>query len=406
MSKKREFWEKIKNGHFTILAPDMLPIHFAILGGVLTHHGYPTVFVSPEGRQAKDEGLKAVHNDACYPAIIIAGQFLAELKSGRHDVDKTAVIITQTGGGCRASNYLSLIRKAIAKEFPQVPVLSLNLMGLEKERALPLSLPLAAEAVASFLYGDFLMALDDQARPYERTPGAAELAKNQSLDFLKKEIGSPRFLALRRNYRTILSYYRDLVPPKERKPKVAIVGEIYVKYSRYANNGLADFLLAQGVEPVFPSLAEFLLYCLSNVVHDHRTYGRNAGTWLAAAAAYRFLLAKTRQEAKFLREAGFDPYEDFGSVLAGASAIVDRGVKMGEGWLIPAEMLAYAKSGVKNIVCVQPFGCLPNHIVGKGLIRPLKALCPDINIVPLDFDASLAAVNQENRLKLMLGNLK
>ena len=405
MSKRTRFFKKLAKEHYTILAPDMLPIHFELIAGVLRRRGYNFKVVSPVGRDVKDEGLKAIHNDACYPALIVAGQFMKELKSGQYDLNHTAVIMSQTGGGCRASNYISLLRKAFEKEFPTVPVLSLNLSGLEKDQSLPFTIPLIRQLVAAITYGDMIMTLYDQALPYHNRE-EVEKAKMKCIETLSAIGGTRAFLKVEKNTAFIMEQFKMFPPDAERKPKVAIVGEIYVKYSPYANNNLAEFLRDQNVEVVYPSLTEFILYCIYNIINDDKLYGKSPLVAWAAKKVYKYFLKKSRKMNQLLIDSSFSPFEDFEYVVSEAEKIISTGVKMGEGWLIPAEMLAYADSGITNIVCAQPFGCLPNHIVGKGMMRPLKRMRPDINIVPLDFDASSSQVNQENRLKLMLANLR
>ena len=384
----------------------MLPTHFDILIAVLNKEGYNIKIVSPKGREAKDEGLRAIHNDACYPALIVAGQFIAELKSGQYDLDHTAVIMSQTGGGCRASNYISLFRKAFNELFPTVPVLSINFSGLEKDASLPFNVPLALKAVTAVQYGDMIFNLELQTRPYETYPGQVEEIKKDLAAKLKAQIGKPSFMKLKKNLLMIRDAFSIIPLPEKRKPRVAIVGEIYVKYSPYANNNLTEFLEKQNCEVVYPSLSEFVLYCIYNMMEDYRRYGMKWLTAKVAGMLYKHFLKQTRVMNSLIKEKGYFPYEDFEYVVKQGERIINTGVKMGEGWLIPAEMLAYSQNGVHNIVCAQPFGCLPNHIVGKGMVRPLKEIDPSINIVPLDFDASSTQVNQENRLKLMLANLK
>lgn len=405
MSEQKKFFDKLAKEGYTILVPDMCPIHFDLLSHYLSQTGMKLVVITPKGRDAKDQGLNAIHNDACYPVIIIAGAFINELRSGKYDLNKTAVMISQTGGGCRASNYLSMFKKAFAKEFPNVPVLSLNFSGLEKERSLPLSIPRALNLYFGVIYGDFLMNLSNQAYAYYPKEDVDACLK-ECLDYLKARIGHAKFFQKRRVLRYLLEKFKPFQPYGERKPRVGVVGEIYVKYSPYANNHLGDFLLKEGCEPVFPSLNEFVLYCLYNYFVDHDYYGRNKKSYPLLRIAYKYALGLTRLSAKMLKGTAFHPFDDFEDVVASGKQVINIGVKMGEGWLIPAEMVCFANHGVNNIVVVQPFGCLPNHIVGKGMIRPVKALCPDANIVPLDFDASSTSVNQENRLKLMLSNAK
>ena len=401
---RKELFTKLRKEKYTILVPDMCPIHFNIIAEGMRRRGYNMVIVTPHGREAKDDGLTAIQNDACYPVVIIAGAFIHELRSGNYDLDHTAVIISQTGGGCRASNYLALFRKAFAKEFPQVPVLSFNFSGLEKETSLPISLGSGLELYHSVLYGDFLTNLVNQARAYYAKE-EVDAALEECLVYIKAKLGKASFYRRQKNYKFFLSRFAKLQPTGKRKPRVGVVGEIYVKYSPYANNELCEFLLRSDVEPVFPSLNEFVLYCLYNWLIDHDYYGRNKKSYPLLKLAYRYLLHITRSMNKALTGTAFLPYDDFEEVISCGKKVIDIGVKMGEGWLIPAEMVCFASNGVPNIVVVQPFGCLPNHIVGKGMVRPVKALCPNANIVPLDFDASSTSVNQENRLKLMLANL-
>lgn len=406
MSKRRRYFRHLEKEGYTILAPDMCPIHFDLIGKVLELDGLHLKFVTPTGREAKDEGLRSVQNDACYPAIITTGAFVAELEKGTYDLNKTAVIMTQTGGGCRASNYISLIKKAFNKLYPTVPVLSMNFSGLEKDHSLPISLKRCIQLYDCVMYGDMLMNLINQSLPYYPKEDV-EKAKQDCLDMLYAEIGHRSFKNKKENYAKIIDRFSSLQPPKEgRKPKVAIVGEIFVKYSPYANNHLSDFLVSQGCEAVLPSLNEFLLYCLYNFIQDHDYYGFHRLSIPFWRFLYRYALKLGRDASKALEGTTFTPYDDFDDIRKAGKEVVDLGVKMGEGWVIPAEMVNFARGDVKNIVVVQPFGCLPNHIVGKGMIRPVKKLCPDANIVPLDFDASSTQVNQENRLKLMLANLK
>ena len=262
-------------------------------------------------------------------------------------------------------------------------------------------------AVAAIQYGDLIMALEDQTLPYEKEKGTIKAITKKVIAKIAAQAGKPSFHHLKKNLRMIIEEYKPYIQKENRKPRVAIVGEIYVKYSPYANNYLRDFLVREGCEVVYPSLSEFVLYCIYNILEDHKRYGIGSPLYaFLAKKLYRYYLGKTRKLNALLKEAGATPYEDFEEVVAAGERIIDLGVKMGEGWVIPAEMLSYYEHGVGNIVCVQPFGCLPNHIVGKGMIRPLKGMAPNINIVPLDFDASSTEVNQENRLKLMLANLK
>jgi predicted nucleotide-binding protein (sugar kinase/HSP70/actin superfamily) len=392
---------------YVILAPNMLPIHFELIIRILKDYGYNMVLLKNDGRKIKDEGLKGIHNDACYPALIVTGQFIDALKSGKYDLKHTALIISQTGGGCRASNYLSLIRKAIAKEFPEVPVMSLNFSGLEKDNSLHLPLFGWVKLLYACLYGDFLMDLRDQSLPYEKEPGQAERILNEAEDYVSSLFKGSGFLKTKKAFKRIISMFGEIEIPKERKPKVAIVGEIFVKYSPLANNHLLEFLVKEGCEPVEPGLMEFIYYCIVNAINDRKHYGLNKHTVFLWKIARKAILRLTRKAHRTLTKTGvYDPPTDYEEIADNADRIINQGVKMGEGWLIPSEMVAFAEHGVPNIVCCQPFGCLPNHIVGKAMMRPVKKLCPDANIAAIDYDPSSTEVNQENRVKLMLSNIK
>ena len=392
---------------YTILIPDMLPIHFSLISAVLNQYGYHTEILHLTGAEVKEEGLRNVHNDACYPALLVVGQFIAALKSGKYDVKHTALLISQTGGGCRASNYIFLIRKAIAPLYPDVPVLSFNFSGLEKGNAMkftPLELLKMGHAAC---YGDFLMALYDQSKPYESYPGQTEDILQKSLAMIEHSFHNGTYGYRRHYYQKLLAEFAAIKVPKERKPRVGIVGEIYVKYSPLANNHLADFLVKEGCEVVEPALLEFCLYCAVNAINDHEKYGLNRRSLLLWKWARRFMLKEMAVQNRLLQKSGvYLPSVDFREIEGNANRIINEGVKMGEGWLIPSEMLALAEHGVNNIVCCQPFGCLPNHIVGKGMMHPLMRMCPNANIAAIDYDPSTSYVNQENRLKLLLANIK
>ncbi len=401
------FTREMKESH-TILVPDMLPWHFDLLTHVMRSEGYRVEVLHNEGRAVIDEGLKHVHNDTCFPALCVIGQYLDALKSGKYDVDKTAVLITQTGGGCRASNYLPLIRKALKAEFPQVPVLSLNFSGLEKGNGLELNLTMLKKLAYSVFYGDLIMTCFNQTKPYERTEGSSAAVRVSLVEALRKALDSGEYKRLKYYTGRILEAFSAVDADRsERKIRVGIVGEIYVKYSPLGNSHLEDFLLSEGCEPVVPALMDFLLYCVVNTLNDARFYGRRDAKTLLFGIVYRWLYAKEKTIIGMMKEHGvFEPLHDFEHLRAHADRVIHQGVKMGEGWLIPAEMAALCESGVENIVCAQPFGCLPNHIAGKGAARTVKTLFPEANIVPVDYDPSATKVNQENRIKLMLATAR
>ena len=400
------FTAEMKRTH-TILVPDMLPWHFDLLIHVMRRAGYKVEVLHNEGRAVIDEGLKHVHNDTCFPALCVIGQYLDALKSGKYDPEHTAVLITQSGGGCRASNYIPLIRKALKAEFPSVPVLSLNFSGLEKGNSLQLSVSEFIKLAYSIFYGDLVMTCYNQTKPYELTEGDAAKARVECVEKMKAALDDGSFKKLKKCAKYILNAFAAVQVSGEEKVKVGIVGEIYVKYSPLGNSHLEDFLLSEGCEPVVPALMDFILYCVINTVNDAKFYGQKRLMAVAFRIVYRWLYGKQKKIIRLMKKQGrFEPLHDFEHLRRCADQVINQGVKMGEGWLIPAEMAALAETGTENIVCAQPFGCLPNHIAGKGAVRAVKMLHENVNIVPVDYDPSATRVNQENRIKLMLATAR
>ena len=393
----------------TILVPNMLPVHFRLLMAIFEYKGYKVELLENDSRAVVDEGLKNVHNDACYPALLVIGQFMDALNSGKYDPDTTALMITQTGGGCRASNYIHLLRKAVAKNYPQVPVVSLNFSGLEKDSAFRITPPMFIRLLYAVLYGDLLMTCYNKCRTYDINKGEAK----KTLDKWQEKLGnifrtgSRAYLKTKKLYPEILNDFGSIKLSDEKKIRVGIVGEIYVKYSPLANNHLEDFLLSEGCEPVVPSLLEFVMYCASGTFTDAEFYDNKSTQSRIYKLGYKLIYSKQKELIKMMKEQGcFEPLHDFEHLRKLADKYISQGVVMGEGWLIPAEMAALAQSGVDNIICTQPFGCLPNHIVAKGMSRAIKDDNPNANIVAIDYDPGATRVNQENRIKLMLANAR
>ncbi len=400
----------MKKDH-TILIPNMLPMHFTLISKVLGNYGYKTELLFTQGQQIKDTGLKYCHNDTCYPAILVIGQFIDALQSGKYDPDKVALIMFQTGGGCRASNYINLIRKAIVKAgYPNIPVISFNLYGLEDHPGFKLTLPMLHRMMYAIFYADLLMLLRNQCKPYEMKKGESERLAQYWTDKLAKEMGESSALSYKKiksNYVSIINDFNGIPREAVDKPKVGVVGEIFVKYSPLGNNNLEEFLVSEGAEVTVPGLLDFMLYTLYNNIVDTKLYGINKAKCGLYRLAYRFLLKKQRDIIEIIKQnSDFEPPTYFEHTVDLVKGHIGIGVKMGEGWLLTAEMLELADKGIPNIVCTQPFGCLPNHICGKGMMKPIKAKNPNINIVAIDYDAGATAVNQENRIKLMLANSK
>ena len=405
------FTEEMKKD-YTILVPPMLPMHFKMIVSVLRTYGYTMELLEDTGPHIADMGLKYVHNDTCYPAILMIGEFMNAILSGKYDPHKVAIIMFQTGGGCRASNYISLLRKALKKSgYGYVPVISFSLAGIEDHPGFKLTLPKLHGMLYAVVYGDLLLSLSNQCRPYEINKGQTKALADSWTKKLGRELGSGakiRYNDIKENYKKIVADFAAIPLEKRRAVKVGIVGEIFVKYSPLGNNNLEDFLVSEGAETVVPGLMDFCLYCVYNNINDYRLYRRGSVFYmLLCKLAYKFVCDKKRDVCRIIEEDGnFEPLTDFTHTPSLTKGYIGTGTKMGEGWLLTAEMIELSKMGVKNIVCTQPFGCLPNHICGKGMMKLVKEKNPDVNIVAIDYDAGATQVNQVNRLKLMLANAK
>ncbi len=399
----------MKDEGYTILAPSMAPIQFNIIKNVFIHDGYNLELVDTAGPEIAQTGLKYVHNDTCYPALLVIGQLIHALQSGKYDVNKTALMITQTGGGCRASNYIFLLRKALKKAgFTQVPVISLS-MGMEKNPGFKLTLPLIRRFAAGLVYGDVLMLLSNQTKPYEVNKGESmrlveKWIKQLTDDFAKGE--SYRRKEIEAYLDKICKSFSEIELKKEKKIKVGIVGEIYVKYARLGNNDLERFLAEQNCEVNLPGIMGFALFKVDNRLEDIKLYGGSKAKFKVCSMLFNFLTMLEAMMIKYTSKYGFNPPGKYSHLKKLVKPVIGYGSKMGEGWLLTAEMLELAETGYENIVCAQPFGCLPNHINGKGAIRKIKEVNPKANIVTIDYDPGAPKVNQENRIKLMLAVAK
>ena len=393
-----------------ILIPNMAVIQFRLIEAALEREGYNVEVLGNCGSEVAQLGLKYVHNDTCYPALLVIGQFIDALNSGQYDLDHTALLITQTGGGCRASNYIHLLRKALVKAgYPQIPVASLNFSGLEKDSGFQMDLPLLRQAVACIFYGDMLCALRNQIAPYEDHPGDADRLVDTWIGRLGRALLAGKGYTAREMKHTFPLIAREFaVIPKTRVPKVkvGVVGEIYVKYSPLGNNDLQKFLESEGCEVNFPGLMGFCQYCIFNMGEDYVLYGGNGALKFGSDRLLDWLDGIERAMLKAISNAGFYAPGPFKELIEKPKGVISLGAKMGEGWLLTAEMIELVQGGYPNIVCAQPFGCLPNHIVGKGMVNKIRALYPIANITPIDYDPSATKVNQENRIKLMLAVAK
>ena len=391
---------------YTILCPQMSPFHFSILQAAFNSSGYHLEVLPNDNKHAVDVGLKYVNNDACYPSLIVVGQIMDALLSGKYDLNKTAVIMSQTGGGCRASNYIAFIRRALKKAgMEQVPVISLNLSGLESNPGFKLTLPLIKKVCYGAVFGDILMKCVYRMRPYELEPGIVnrkhKIWEQRAISFLEgSSVSHSQFKKMCRD----MVHEFDLIPiSDEKKPRVGIVGEILVKFLPAANNHLAELLEAEGAEAVCPDLIDFINYCFYNQNFKCEFLGFKKNKAAIANWGIKGIewLRKTANEA-FAQSRHFTPSANIADLAKMATPIVSPGNQTGEGWFLTGEMMELIHGGVPNIVCIQPFACLPNHIVGKGVIKEIRRQHPEANIVAIDYDPGASEVNQLNRIKLML----
>ena len=399
------FTEKMRKD-YTILCPQMTPIHFDLLETAFNASGYRLEVLNRDEREAVNLGLKYVNNDACYPSIIVVGQIMSALLSGKYDLSKTAVLISQTGGGCRASNYIGFIRRALEKAgMEQIPVISINLSGLEKNPGFKLTPQLLIRGVYAAFFGDVFMRCVYRMRPYEQVKGTTDKLHEKWVGICKKFISSryPTYGQFKKICRQIIREFDNISITDEQKPKVGIVGEILVKFLPAANNHLVELLEAEGAEAVMPDLIDFLLYCFYNSNFKTEELGMKKSSATIANMGIKLVEQIRKAAAKEFRASRhFTPPAHIEDLANYAKDIVSLGNQTGEGWFLTGEMLELIHSGVNNIVCTQPFGCLPNHVVGKGVIKEIRHQYPLANIVAIDYDPGASEVNQLNRIKLML----
>ena len=403
--EKVVFTEEMRK-HYTILCPQMSPIHFSILQAAFNASGYQLEVLPNDNKSAVDVGLKYVNNDACYPSLLVVGQIMQALLSGKYDLNKTAIIMTQTGGGCRASNYIGFIRRALKKaNLAHIPVISLNLSGLEENPGFKITAKLASRIAYGAVFGDILMKCLYRMRPYEAVKGSANALhrkwEKRCISFLTgKHVGFNQFNHI---CRQMIREFDTLPITSEKKPRVGIVGEILVKFLPAANNHLAELLEQEGAEAVCPDLIDFMCYCFYNQNFKAEQLGFKkslAKKGNLGIAAIEFIRRAANKE--FEKSKHFTPSAKIEDLANMAKPIVSMGNQTGEGWFLTGEMMELLHSDTPNIVCIQPFGCLPNHIVGKGVIKAIRKDYPDANIVAVDYDPGASEVNQLNRIKLML----
>ncbi len=401
------FTKDMRKTH-TILAPQLSPIHMELIQTATRASGYNLEVLPAIDHAAVEEGLKYVNNDACYPAIVVVGQLVSALKSGKYDVNNTSVMITQTGGGCRATNYIGFLKLGLKKAgFDNVPIISLNAVGLEKQPGFKISLELIHKCIMAVVYGDLFMRLLNRTRPYEKIPSSTQMLYEKWNEKAKVNIMKGNKKDFDHNIRGIIRDFDQLELLDIKKPKVGIVGEILLKYHPTANNDIIGVIEKNGAEAVVPDLIDFLLYCTFN--YNFR-YQYLAGKRMQKnlndiATAYLNHYRKVMKE-ELEKSSHFPSLIPIEKLAEKASPILSLGNQTGEGWLITAEMIEFIESGTSNIICIQPVACLPNHVTGKGMFKPLKERYPEANIVPIDFDPGISHVNQLNRIKMMLSVAK
>lgn len=389
---------------WTILAPQMSPIHFQFIERAARAEGYNLDVLPANDKEAIEEGVKYVNNDACYPSILVIGQMINALKSGKYDPKKTAVIISQTGGGCRATNYIGFLKKGLREAgFEDVPIISLNVIGMEKQPGFTISYSLIKRLMMGIIYGDLFMRVLYRVRPYEKVPGSA----NKLYEFWREKafenVSNGNKREMNENIKNIVEAFDKLEINNIKKPKVGVVGEILVKYHPTANNNIVDVLESEGAEVVVPELLDFFLYCCYNSEFKSKYLSRSNIVKTACNIAITYIESFRKIVIRELQKSErFGSPTSISNLAEKASQVVSLGNQTGEGWLLTGEMIELIESDVNNIVCIQPFACLPNHVTGKGMIKALKAKYPFANIIAVDYDPGASEVNQLNRIKLMM----
>ena len=401
---RKEFTEQMFRDGYTILAPQMSPIHFDLIEPIFRKFGFNIEVLSNDNRAAIDMGLKFVNNDACFPSITVVGQIMDAVLSGRYDTNKLAVIMSQTGGCCRASNYVGFIRRALEKAgLSHIPVISLSAQGLEKNSGFKLPPKLILKALYGVVYGDLFMRCLYRVRPYEKVPGSANALHKKWVDIALDSLLNPKSKwTYRKVCRGIVKAFDTLeIHEDMRKPRVGIVGEILVKYMPLANNNLVELLEREGAEAHVPDLLDFMNYCLYNVVYQHEFLGKPSD-FVARVGVFAIRLFRRPALQALHRSRRFEAPMPIEEIAELAKPFLSVGNQYGEGWFLTGEMAELLRTGIPNIVCIQPFACLPNHVVGKGVIKVLRKAYPQANIIAVDYDPGASEVNQLNRIKLML----
>ncbi|MCK5387842.1 MAG: 2-hydroxyacyl-CoA dehydratase [Candidatus Izimaplasma sp.] len=407
----RVIFTKEMKKEYKILIPSMAPYHFDFFIDILESEGYQAEILQNHNFDLINEGMKYSHNDICVPAMLVIGQFIDAIKTGGYDIHKIAVVISQTGGGCRASNYLSLIRKAFIKAgYEFIPIVSFNSVGLESNPGFKITNRMIFKLTNSLIFGDILMQVVNEVIPYEVNPGETMRVYKETHELLAKSVSYNdirAWLQPKRLIEKVIKRFAEIeVDRSIKKPKVGVVGEIYVKYSPLGNNNLEQVLRDEGCEVITPSIFDFFLYTFDSTAYDIKNYGGSQLSKIKNLLTVEFVEKRKKVLANILDKYGFVKPLSYKEIKGLAKGFIGHGTHVGEGWLLTAEMVHLIHNDVPNIVCTQPFGCLPNHIAGKGMIKRIKDNFPESNIVTIDYDTSATEINQLNRIRLMISNAK
>jgi predicted nucleotide-binding protein (sugar kinase/HSP70/actin superfamily) len=410
MEDNRILFTEAMKKDYTILIPQMAPFHFDLLASTLNSFGYRAEVLKNENSNIANEGNRYVHNDTCVPAIYVIGQFIDAIKSGKYDVHKIALIITQTGGGCRASNYIHLLRSALTKAgYDFIPVISLNAAGLEKNPGFKVNGYLIKKLVQCIVLGDLMMQLYNETIPYEKEKGQVKKLSQYWLNYLAQEFNDHKIISNTRmlnDAKKMIDEFNRIEVIDIKKPKIGIVGEIYVKYSPLGNNNLENFLIEEGCEVVTLGMIDFILYTFESVSYDIKQFGGSKTKGMVFNAIAQYVEKPRKSINKLLAGTRYRQSIAFKDLKELATPFIGYGTHVGEGWLLTAEIIELINNDVKNIITTQPFGCLPNHIVARGMFKSIKEAFPEANLASVDYDTSSSRINQENRIKLLVLNAK
>jgi len=409
MDNRVLFTEEMKKD-YTILIPQMAPFHFDMIASALRSFGYKAEVLKNSNNNIAYLGNKYVHNDTCVPAIYVIGQFLDAINSGQYDINKIALIITQTGGGCRASNYIHLLRDALDKAgYGFIPVISLNASNIESNPGFKMNAYMLKKFVQALVLGDLLMQLHNETIPYEVVKGDTQNLSNYWLNEATHFFDQTKIIPNKELYKKIkeiVNSYESIKIEKINKPKVGIVGEIYVKYSPLGNNNLEEFLLKEDCEVVTLGIVDFILYTFESTAYDIKQYGGSKLKGLTFKLLSAYVEAPRKKINKILKNTRFRKQGSFSHLKELAMPYLGAGTHVGEGWLLTGEIIELIEMGVANVITTQPFGCLPNHIVARGMFKSIKNNFPQANLISIDYDTSASVINQENRIKLLILNAK